>query len=140
MTAYERHAYEIVSAGIGLVQPFATYRPSQDQLKSSWPVLEGSEELENDLAAPPTSLILPQNLQKPLDVFYVKAIHDYSNDNSTALPFHKGDIIQVLGTLKSGWSDGVINDVRGWFPSNYCRLQGLLSLNGWCGVRIKDRS
>lgn len=38
------------------------------------------------------------------------------------MSFHEGDIIQVITPLKSGWWDGVINGVRGWFPSNYCQV------------------
>ncbi|KAK6594733.1 RasGEF domain-containing protein, partial [Botrytis cinerea] len=36
--------------------------------------------------------------------------------------FSRGDIIQVITQLESGWWDGVINGVRGWFPSNYCQV------------------
>jgi son of sevenless-like protein len=38
------------------------------------------------------------------------------------LSFRQGDIIQVITQLESGWWDGVINGVRGWFPSNYCAV------------------
>lgn len=31
-------------------------------------------------------------------------------------------MIQVITQLESGWWDGVINGVRGWFPSNYCAV------------------
>ncbi|ETN41940.1 uncharacterized protein HMPREF1541_03879 [Cyphellophora europaea CBS 101466] len=51
---------------------------------------------------------------------YVRALYDYDADDQTSLSFRQGDIIQVLTQLESGWWDGVINDVRGWFPSNYC--------------------
>jgi son of sevenless-like protein len=53
---------------------------------------------------------------------YVTALYDYEADDPTSLSFRKGDIIQVLTQLESGWWDGVISDVRGWFPSNYCRV------------------
>ncbi|KAH8767816.1 SH3 domain-containing protein, partial [Hyaloscypha finlandica] len=58
-------------------------------------------------------------LAKLPDLFCVKAMYDYEADDRAALSFHKGDIIQVLGMLESGWWDGVINGVRGWFPCNY---------------------
>ncbi|KAK7509866.1 ras guanine nucleotide exchange factor domain-containing protein [Phyllosticta citriasiana] len=51
---------------------------------------------------------------------YVRALYDYEADDRTSLSFRQGDIIQVITQLESGWWDGVINGVRGWFPSNYC--------------------
>lgn len=56
----------------------------------------------------------------PQSVMYVRALYDYDADDRTSLSFHEGDIIQVITQLESGWWDGVINGVRGWFPSNYC--------------------
>jgi son of sevenless-like protein len=53
---------------------------------------------------------------------FVRALYDYDADDQTSLSFHQGDIIQVITQLESGWWDGVINDVRGWFPSNYCTV------------------
>lgn len=56
----------------------------------------------------------------PPTALYVRALYDYASDDRTSLSFQQGDTIQVLTQLTSGWWDGVINDVRGWFPSNYC--------------------
>lgn len=53
---------------------------------------------------------------------YVRALYDYEADDRTSLSFHEGDVIQVITRLESGWWDGVINGVRGWFPSNYCQI------------------
>ena len=53
---------------------------------------------------------------------YVRALYDYEADDRTSLSFHEGDVIQVITQLESGWWDGVINGVRGWFPSNYCQV------------------
>ncbi|UNI19677.1 cell division cycle- protein [Purpureocillium takamizusanense] len=53
---------------------------------------------------------------------YVRALYDYEADDRTSLSFHEGDVIQVITQLESGWWDGVINGVRGWFPSNYCQI------------------
>ncbi|KAI4267925.1 MAG: hypothetical protein L6R38_008036 [Xanthoria sp. 2 TBL-2021] len=53
---------------------------------------------------------------------YVRALYDYEADDRTSLSFRQGDIIQVLTRLESGWWDGVIYGVRGWFPSNYCAI------------------
>ena len=58
----------------------------------------------------------------PPPALYVRALYDYDADDHTSLSFRQGDIIQVLTQLESGWWDGVINDVRGWFPSNYCAV------------------
>ncbi len=52
--------------------------------------------------------------------FFCRALYDYqTNDSSSSLSFNKGDIIEVLTRLESGWWDGLLNDERGWFPSNY---------------------
>lgn len=58
----------------------------------------------------------------PQGTIYVRALYDYEADDRTSLSFHEGDIIQVITQLESGWWDGVINGVRGWFPSNYCQI------------------
>ncbi|EXJ78747.1 hypothetical protein A1O1_09149 [Capronia coronata CBS 617.96] len=59
------------------------------------------------------------DLPPPPPPIYVRALYNYEADDHTSLSFRQGDIIQVLTQLESGWWDGVINDVRGWFPSNY---------------------
>lgn len=53
---------------------------------------------------------------------YVRALYDYEADDRTSLSFRQGDTIQVITQLASGWWDGIINGVRGWFPSNYCAV------------------
>ena len=53
---------------------------------------------------------------------FVRALYDYEADDQTSLSFRQGDIIQVITQLESGWWDGVMNEVRGWFPSNYCTV------------------
>ncbi|KAI1106882.1 ras GEF [Jackrogersella minutella] len=58
----------------------------------------------------------------PPGTLYVRALYDYEADDRTSLSFHDGDVIQVITQLESGWWDGVINGVRGWFPSNYCQI------------------
>ena len=64
------------------------------------------------------------NYQTPTQpsVTFVRALYDYEADDRTSLSFKHGDIIQVITQLESGWWDGIINDVRGWFPSNYCAV------------------
>ena len=53
---------------------------------------------------------------------YVRALYDYEADDRTSLSFRQGDLIQVITQLRSGWWDGIIDGVRGWFPSNYCAV------------------
>ncbi|KAJ6099191.1 hypothetical protein N7467_000726 [Penicillium canescens] len=53
---------------------------------------------------------------------FVRAMYDYDADDHTSLSFRRGDIIQVLNQLETGWWDGVIENTRGWFPSNYCTI------------------
>lgn len=56
----------------------------------------------------------------PTPTLYVRALYDYETDDRTSLTFHQGDTIQVITQLASGWWDGILDGVRGWFPSNYC--------------------
>ncbi|QIW94978.1 hypothetical protein AMS68_000496 [Peltaster fructicola] len=67
------------------------------------------------------------NLQGPMTPagqLLVRALYDYQADDRTSLSFRQGDIIQVITQLESGWWDGVIHGIRGWFPSNYCSVVG----------------
>ena len=64
----------------------------------------------------------PPPPQAPQTALYVRALYDYETDDHTSLTFRQGDIIQVITQLSSGWWDGVLNGVRGWFPSNYCMV------------------
>ena len=54
-----------------------------------------------------------------LTTFFCRALYDYRSTDSSSLSFVRGDIIEVLTQLESGWWDGLLNDERGWFPSNY---------------------
>ncbi|KAI8881893.1 SH3-domain-containing protein [Backusella circina FSU 941] len=49
----------------------------------------------------------------------VKAIYAFHVEEPFSLNFNKGDYIDVLAKLESGWWDGWCNGKRGWFPSNY---------------------
>ena len=66
-----------------------------------------------------SSYVASTDLPAPPPPIFVRALYNYEADDHTSLSFRQGDIIQVLTQLESGWWDGVINDVRGWFPSNY---------------------
>ena len=50
----------------------------------------------------------------------VRALYDFDADDRTSISFKQGDVIQVITQLASGWWDGILDGVRGWFPSNYC--------------------
>ncbi|KAJ9604241.1 cell division cycle- protein [Cladophialophora chaetospira] len=66
-----------------------------------------------------SSYVASTDLPPPPPPIFVRALYNYEADDHTSLSFRQGDIIQVLTQLESGWWDGVIDDVRGWFPSNY---------------------
>ncbi|KAL8834491.1 MAG: hypothetical protein Q9170_003726 [Blastenia crenularia] len=53
---------------------------------------------------------------------YVRALYDYHAGDGTSLSFRQGDIIEVIMRSESGWWDGVLHGVRGFFPSNYCAV------------------
>ncbi|KIJ54796.1 hypothetical protein M422DRAFT_200705 [Sphaerobolus stellatus SS14] len=53
---------------------------------------------------------------------FCRALYDYQSNDASSLSFHRGDIIEVLTQLESGWWDGLLNDERGWFPSNYVSI------------------
>jgi son of sevenless-like protein len=52
----------------------------------------------------------------------VRALYDYQSNDPSSLSFRRADIIEVLTRLESGWWDGLLNDERGWFPSNYVEV------------------
>lgn len=76
----------------------------------------------------------------PPGTMYVRALYDYDADDRTSLSFRQGEIIQVITQLESGWWDGVINGVRGWFPSNYCEVVPAPSEDAREGYLVLDPS
>ncbi|KAG8780242.1 hypothetical protein FRC15_009675 [Serendipita sp. 397] len=50
---------------------------------------------------------------------YVKAKYDYTPTDPSGLSFTAGQFIQVHYKDESGWWNGEVANVRGWFPSNY---------------------
>ncbi|KAL7279895.1 hypothetical protein ACG7TL_006304 [Trametes sanguinea] len=60
-----------------------------------------------------------QGEEQYIPTFFCRALYDYQTNDSSSLSFRRGDIIEVLTRLESGWWDGLLNDERGWFPSNY---------------------
>ncbi len=58
------------------------------------------------------------------DMEMVQSMYDFQAVEKGGLSFGKGDLIQVLNKLPSGWWDGIAlkSGVRGWFPSNYVQV------------------
>lgn len=50
---------------------------------------------------------------------FCRALYDYTATDTSSLSFRKNDIMEVVNRLESGWWDGFLGEVRGWFPSNY---------------------
>lgn len=56
---------------------------------------------------------------------YVRALHDFhssSTSGTATLSFLAGQVIRVYNKDTSGWWDGELEGLRGWFPSNYVEL------------------
>ncbi|KAI8328905.1 hypothetical protein BC941DRAFT_215520 [Chlamydoabsidia padenii] len=51
-----------------------------------------------------------------------KALYPYTVNDGSSLHFERGDTIEVLAQLPSGWWDGLCGGKRGWFPSNYVEI------------------
>lgn len=50
----------------------------------------------------------------------VLVLYSYVSEKPYSLPLQKGDVINVISKLPSGWWDGVnAKGQRGWFPSNF---------------------
>ncbi|EMD39992.1 hypothetical protein CERSUDRAFT_112236 [Gelatoporia subvermispora B] len=62
------------------------------------------------------------NEEQYISTFFCRALYDYKTTDASSLSFRKGDVIEVLTQLESGWWDGLLGDERGWFPSNYVML------------------
>jgi len=57
--------------------------------------------------------------QEVMNTFFVRALYDYQSNDPSSLSFQRGALIEVLTQLESGWWDGLLDEERGWFPSNY---------------------
>ncbi|KAA1479453.1 ras GEF [Dentipellis sp. KUC8613] len=57
--------------------------------------------------------------QQYIATFFCRALYDYQSADDSSLSFRRGDIIEVLTRLETGWWDGLLGEERGWFPSNY---------------------
>lgn len=49
----------------------------------------------------------------------VRALFPFKGENNDELCFEQGDIITLTRTPEGGWYEGTLNDMTGWFPSNY---------------------
>ena len=59
-----------------------------------------------------------------------KAIHEFTGENTGELHFSVGDVIQVLREIDSNWSEGMLNNVSGIFPTAFVEIQTAAS-KGW---------
>ena len=94
---------------------------SIDQNGDKYPTT-GKSPVKNRKSPRATGMSENPGSRTPSSEMYVRALYDYVADDRTSLSFHQGDIIQVITQLETGWWDGIINGVRGWFPSNYCAV------------------
>jgi hypothetical protein len=89
--------------------PAAEYRPASSLSSSTSTLVSDSS--------------LPQNSrmddQQFITTFFCRAKYDYQSADDASLSFRRGDIIEVLTRLETGWWDGLLGEDRGWFPSNY---------------------
>lgn len=53
---------------------------------------------------------------------HVKALHAFDALRDSELSIRPGDVILLVSRHESGWCDGVLGGVRGWFPGNYCKV------------------
>ncbi|KAJ2789334.1 hypothetical protein H4R20_007199, partial [Coemansia guatemalensis] len=51
--------------------------------------------------------------------FFVRALYPFKSEETSGLTFDRGEVIEVLACLESGWWNGICKNNRGWFPSNY---------------------
>ena len=55
----------------------------------------------------------------PKYIEIVQALHEFKAPDPSCIDLKKGDIIHVFSKDSSGWWNGSVNDIVGWFPSNY---------------------
>ncbi|MBW0489347.1 hypothetical protein O181_029062 [Austropuccinia psidii MF-1] len=91
-------------------------------------IMESSNSESLTIDSNPSSSSISSSIDQPQNSssepsFFVEALYAFNGDNTASLSFQKGDVIEVLTQLSSGWWDGVIwrQRERGWFPSNYVR-------------------
>jgi son of sevenless-like protein len=60
--------------------------------------------------------------ENPIVLCRVRALYPFQSTDHSSLCFKKGDFIEVLAQLETGWWDGWCDGNRGWFPSNYVEV------------------
>ena len=113
------------SSGKGPVFSAATFQYTEEPARmtntnQSRATQQGAVTSASRGRAPSVGMGIQSPTSAPPIALYVRALYDYEADDRTSLSFRQGDTIQVITQLASGWWDGIINGVRGWFPSNYC--------------------
>lgn len=86
-----------------------TRAPALDGKAASQTKEEMQDQLEVKIPKPPNNPV------------FACALCDYE-DGQLHLSFRKGDIIQVITQLESGWWYGALHGTSGWFPRNYCTI------------------
>ncbi len=107
----------VLAAAFQYTEPSRPSRPASSNILHSG--MSGLSPRRRAQQAAMSSYVASTDVPPPPPPIFVRALYNYEADDHTSLSFRQGDIIQVLTQLESGWWDGVINDVRGWFPSNY---------------------
>ena len=97
--------------------PAQEYRPASSLSSStSTSTFTSSSTLVSDSSVPQNSRMDDQQF---ITTFFCRAKYDYQSADDASLSFRRGDIIEVLTRLETGWWDGLLGEERGWFPSNY---------------------
>jgi son of sevenless-like protein len=92
--------------------PAQEYRPASSLSSST----TSTSTLVSDSSLPQNSRMDDQQF---ITTFFCRAKYDYQSADDASLSFRRGDIIEVLTRLETGWWDGLLGEERGWFPSNY---------------------
>jgi SH3 domain/Zinc finger, C3HC4 type (RING finger) len=58
----------------------------------------------------------------PVDAITVRAVHDFEASGPEELPFHAGDVINVLGAVYKHWYKGSLGDRTGIFPVTHVEV------------------
>lgn len=109
---------------------FATPRRASDQPHTSGRM--GLEDRANTIghtacSNSPISAALPRRPSEPLpppqrSVAQVRALYDFTAEESDELPFNAGDIIEVVDRSDPSWWTGKLRGKSGLFPANYTEL------------------
>lgn len=110
-TSFDKEALEDDGIGIAIsAEPTKERDNESPMLEAEMPLIQATT--RNDV-----------KVQTLAAAMFCRALFDYNKlDEPSSLTFEEGDIIQVITQLESGWWDGVLKGVRGWFPSNYCEI------------------